>query len=75
MVLKVTGNVVNKSSDPIQTTGSLGNSIPPKETPKRVVPREERRKIEGNKLIINGKEKAIGRKSHYLLDMMIIDEE
>lgn len=26
-------------------------------------------------LIVNGKEKSIGRKSHYLLDMLTLDDE
>jgi hypothetical protein len=77
MVLKVTGKTVNKSEDSVadKTATESKNPIPPKEPRKRVVPKEERKKIEGNKLVINGKEKSIGRKSHYLLDMMILDDE
>lgn len=79
MVLKVTGKTINKSDGSVEVSPSTEpkttNSIPPKEPRKRVVPKEERKKIEGNKLVINGKEKSIGRKSHYLLDMMILDDE
>ena len=45
--------------------------------PKRVVfEKKKTPKItDGNTLIVNGKAKTIGRKSQYLLDMMIIDDE
>lgn len=43
---------------------------------RRIVKQKPRPKItDGHKLVVNGKEKTIGRKSQYLLDMMIIDDE
>lgn len=45
-------------------------------TPPKKIERKQMPKIkDGNTLIVNGKQKTIGRKSQYLLDMMIIDDE
>jgi hypothetical protein len=44
--------------------------------PRKIVKQKPRPKItDGHKIVVNGKEKTIGRKSQYLLDMMIIDDE
>ena len=43
---------------------------------RKIVKQKPRPKItDGHKLVVNGKERTIGRKSQYLLDMMIIDDE
>jgi hypothetical protein len=63
---------------PVETSQKIidiSNEFSP--PPKRVVfDRKKTPKItDGNTLIVNGKAKTIGRKSQFLLDMMIIDDE
>ena len=63
--------VIDTSNEVVDTSNEFS---PP---PKRVVfDRKKTPKItDGNTLIVNGKAKTIGRKSQFLLDMMIIDDE
>lgn len=81
MALIIGGKKINPSQMAQEKT-----PVPPKAVnienefpspPKRVVfDRKKAPKItDGNTLIVNGKAKTIGRKSQYLLDMMIIDDE
>ena len=43
---------------------------------RKIVKQKPRPKItDGHTIVVNGREKTIGRKSQYLLDMMIIDDE
>lgn len=86
MPIKVGGVVVDiskvaenaKKSQPQQVTRTIVEDDPVDMTPppRRIVKQKPRPKItDGHKLVVNGKEKTIGRKSQYLLDMMIIDDE
>lgn len=86
MPIKVGGVVVDvvkiaeaaKKSEPQQITRTVVENDPVDMTPppRKIVKQKPRPKItDGHKLVVNGKEKTIGRKSQYLLDMMIIDDE
>ena len=67
-----------------QTTTVLRERIAPAKQPeKRNLSRNfviERKSVKGvasgdTALVVNGKQKSIGRKSHYLLDMLTLDDE
>lgn len=56
------------------------NDETPKETPPKANYRIEKKNVQGvasneTALLVNGKQKSIGRKSHYLLDMLTLDDE
>ena len=79
MPIKVGGKTIIlkdiKSTDLQKSVDQENFDIRP-EPPKRTKFKREVLKIkDGNTLIVNGKTKTIGRKSQYLLDMMIIDDE
>lgn len=83
MPIIVGGKVVNLSQPKAEEVVSATpvqqiEEVVPPTPPKRVVfnRKADQPKIKGgNTLVVNGKAKTIGRKSQYLLDMMIIDEE
>jgi hypothetical protein len=87
MPIKVGGVVIDvtkinekntQQSTPQEVARTVDEENPVDMTPpaRRIVKQKPRPKItDGHKLVVNGKEKTIGRKSQYLLDMMIIDDE
>ena len=90
MPIKVAGVVVNKSQvneapQPVQPPPPQPvvkvvvveeNPVDMTPPPRKIVKQKPTIKItDGHKLVVNGKEKTIGRKSQYLLDMLIIDDE
>lgn len=86
MPIKVGGVVVDigkitettNKAQPQQVSRTVVENDPVDMTPppRRIIKQKPRPKItDGHKLVVDGKEKTIGRKSQYLLDMMIIDDE
>jgi hypothetical protein len=87
MPIKVGGVIIDvtkinekntQQSTPQEVARTVDEENPVDMTPpaRRIVKQKPRPKItDGHKLVVNGKEKTIGRKSQYLLDMMIIDDE
>lgn len=69
-------NDLKKEEPKLEVAPSDTNESEFKMTPPTKISRNKIPKIkDGNTLIVNGKQKTIGRKSQYLLDMMIIDDE
>jgi hypothetical protein len=73
---KNTQQQVQPASQEVARTVDEENPVDMTPPARRIVKQKPRPKItDGHKLVVNGKEKTIGRKSQYLLDMMIIDDE
>jgi hypothetical protein len=65
-----------ESVKPIQKVEPVESVKPQFVPPKRIIQSNKPPQIvDGNTLVVNGKSKTIGKKSQYLLDMMIIDDE
>lgn len=67
-------NIINKNGDLVR----LSDHLPTEELQRNFV--VEKKKVNGvasneATLVVNGKQKHIGRKSHYLLDMLTLDDE
>lgn len=68
-------NAVNNQKEETKDVSPTEQNEFKLETPKKISRKNTPKIKDGNTLIVNGKQKTIGRKSQYLLDMMIIDDE
>lgn len=76
-------NPVVEKSEPIEPQPPINIIVEPTTEEQKTLKRKyvvEKNKLRGvasgdTSLVVNGKKKSIGRKSHYLLDMLTLDSE
>lgn len=76
-------NPVVQKTEPVEPQSKLNIVVEPTTEEQKTLKRNfviERNKLKGvasgdTSLVVNGKKKSIGRKSHYLLDMLTLDSE